>query len=107
MSDIVILLPSMDLTPAFARTQDQKENSLEGQMLQRGLFKGLKWSLCQLVQHQGEVPGGMPIRHLGLSLWKLSRRRVRFSSLLTLIGELPNCQQWLICSHQWYLAVTS
>ena len=57
MSDILVL-PSMDLIPAFARTQGQKENSLEGQMLQSGLFKGLKWSLCQLVQNQGEVPGG-------------------------------------------------
>ena len=48
----------MDLTPALARTQGQKENSLEGQMLQRGLFYWFEWSLCQLVQHQGEVPAG-------------------------------------------------
>ena len=27
-------------------------------MLQRGLFDWLKWSLCQQVQNQGEVPGG-------------------------------------------------
>ena len=54
----IFVLPSMDLTPAFTRTQGQKENSLEGQMLQRGLFKGFKGSLCQLVQHQGKVPGG-------------------------------------------------
>ena len=48
---------SIDLTPAFARTQGQQENSFESQMLQRGLFNGFKWSLCQLVQHQGEVQG--------------------------------------------------
>ena len=67
MSDIFVL-PSTDLTPAFTRTQGQQKNSLEGQMLQRGLFKGFKKSLCQLVQHQREVPGGMPLRLLGLSL---------------------------------------
>ena len=48
----------MDLTPAFTRTKGQKKNGFEGQMLQRGLFKGFKRSRCQLVQHQGEVPGG-------------------------------------------------
>ena len=48
----------MYLTPVFARTQGQEENSLEGQMLQKGLFYWFKWSLCQLVQNQGEVPGG-------------------------------------------------
>ena len=57
MSDVLVL-PIMDLTPAFARPQGHEENSLEGQMLQRGLFNQFEWSLCQLVQHQGEVPGG-------------------------------------------------
>ena len=57
MPDIFVL-SSMDLTPAFTRTQGQEENSLEGQMLQRGIFKGFKRSLCQLVHHQGEVRGG-------------------------------------------------
>ena len=57
MSDISVL-PSMDLTPAFTRTQGQQEISLEGQMLQRGIFKGFKGTLCQLVQYQGEVAGG-------------------------------------------------
>ena len=57
MSDVLVL-PSMDLTRAFARTQGLEENSLEGQMLKGSLFNGFKWSLYQLVQHQGEVPGG-------------------------------------------------
>ena len=48
----------MKLNPAFTRTQGQKENRLEGQMLQGGLFDGFKWRLCQLGEHQGEVPGG-------------------------------------------------
>ena len=89
MSDISVL-QSMDLTLAFTRTQGQQENSLEGQKLQRGLFKRCTGSLCQLVQHQGEVPGGMPFLPLGLSLWKLSKSRVRISALLTLIGVFPS-----------------
>ena len=50
----ISVLPSMYLTSTLAR----KENRLEGQMLQRGLFNWFKWSLCQLVKNQGEVPGG-------------------------------------------------
>ena len=33
---------------------------------------------------------GIPLWPLGLSQWKLSRRRVRFSSLLILMGEFPS-----------------
>ena len=33
---------------------------------------------------------GIPLHPLGLSPWKVSRRRVRFSSLLTLKGEFPS-----------------
>ena len=33
---------------------------------------------------------GIPLLPLGLSLWKLSKRRVRFSSLLMLRVELPS-----------------
>ena len=64
MSDVFLLL-NTDLTPVFARTKGQEEYSLEGQVLQRGLFEGFKWSLCQLVQHQGEVPGGAAPLTLG------------------------------------------
>ena len=48
----------MDLTLTFARPQGQEENSLGSQILQIGLFNPFEWSLCQLVQHQGEVSGG-------------------------------------------------
>ena len=64
MSDILILA-SMDLTPVFAQTQGQEENSLESQMLLKSLFNGFKWSLCQLVEHQGQVPGGEPLLTFG------------------------------------------
>ena len=33
---------------------------------------------------------GMPLRPLGLPLWKLSKKRVRFSYLLSLKDELPS-----------------
>ena len=49
----------MDLTPVSTRTLGHQKNSLEGQGgFQGGLFQGFKGSLCQLVQHQREVPGG-------------------------------------------------
>ena len=54
----VSVLPSMHLASTLARPKGQEENSLDGQMLQGGLFNWFKWSLCQLVQDQGEVPRG-------------------------------------------------
>ena len=48
----------MDLTPTFARIQDQEEASLEGQMLQGGFFKGFKGSLGKLVKYHRKVPRG-------------------------------------------------
>ena len=47
----------MNLTPVFARTQGQEENSLEGQCFKEASLRGSNGS-CQLVQHKGEVPGG-------------------------------------------------
>ena len=69
-------------------------------------FKGTKGAFVNWCRTSERFQGGMPLLPLGLSLWKLSRRRARFSSLLTLMVSCPTCQQWLICSHQWYLAVT-
>ena len=66
----------MNLTSALARPKGQEEYCLEGQLLQGD------W-----IGSNGE---GMPLLPLGLSLWKLSRRRVRFSSLLMLKGEFPS-----------------
>ena len=57
MSNVFVLL-SMYLTSTLALFKGQEENCLQGQMLQRGLFNWFKISLCQLVQNQGEVPGG-------------------------------------------------
>ena len=54
----IFVLPSMNLTSVFARPKGQEEYRPEGQMLQRGLLDWFKRSLIQLVQDQGEVPGG-------------------------------------------------
>ena len=64
-------------------------------------FKGSKGALVSWCKTRERFQEGIPLLPLGLSLWKLSRRQVRFSSLLTLMGELPNC------IHQWYQAATS
>ena len=44
----------------------------------------------QLVQHQGEVPRGDAPLTLRSVYGKISRRLVRFSCLLTFIGEFPS-----------------
>ena len=66
-------------------------------------FRGSKGAFVSWCKTRGRFQEGIPLLPLGLSLWKLSRRRVRFSSLLTLMGELPN---WIYI-HRWYLVVTS
>ena len=51
---------------------------------------GSKGALVNWCNTRERFQEGMPLLPLGLSLWKLSRRRVRFSSLLTFMGTLPN-----------------
>ena len=53
-------------------------------------FKGSKGAFVSWCRTRVRFQEGMPLLPLGLSLWKRSRRRVRFSSLPTLMGELPN-----------------
>ena len=53
-------------------------------------FKGSKGALVSWCKTRDSFQEGIPLLPLGLSLWKLSRRRVRFSSLPTLMVELPN-----------------
>ena len=48
---------------------------------------GALFSWCKTSERFQE---GMPLLPLGLSLWKLSRRRARFLSLLMLKGEFPS-----------------
>ena len=48
----IFVLPSMNLTSAFARPNCQEEYRLEGQMLQGDLLDWFKRSLIQLVQNQ-------------------------------------------------------
>ena len=61
----------------------------EGQMLQGSPFKGFKGSLCKLVQDQGKVPRGnvsVTLRPVFVEIIQ----GVRFSSLLTLMGEFSS-----------------
>ena len=83
----ISFLPSMNLTSALARPKGQEEYRLEGQMLQGGLLDWIKWSLSWCTASE-KFQEGMPLLPLGLSLWKLSRRRARFLSLLK--GEFPS-----------------
>ena len=68
---------------------------------------GSKWTLSAGAKTRERFQEGVTLRPLGLSQWKLSRRRVRFSSLLKLMGKFLDYQQWLTCNHQWYWAATS
>ena len=52
MSDVFVL-PRMDLTPVFARTQGQEENSLEGQCFKEASLRGSNGALLI-----GATPGG-------------------------------------------------
>ena len=103
MSNISVL-PGMNLTFALARPKGQEEYRLEGQMLQGGLLDWIKRSLSWCTASE-KFQEGMPFLPLGLSPQKLSRRRVRFSSLLMLKGEFPVYQQWVTYNHQWCWAV--
>ena len=51
---------------------------------------GSKGALVNWCRTRERFQEGMPLLPLGLSLWKLSRRQVRLSSLLILMDELPN-----------------
>ena len=70
-------------------------------------FKGSKGALVSWCRARERFQLGMPLLPLGLSLWKLSRRQVRFSSLLTLMGELPNLSAMANLYPSWCLAATS
>ena len=54
MSD-VFLLPSMDLTPVFSRTQGQEEDTLEGQCFKEASLRGSNGAVPI-----GATPGGVP-----------------------------------------------
>ena len=65
-----------------------------------------EWSLCQLVQHQEEFPGGDTLLSLDLSLWKISRRQERFSFCRYERVNFPCYQQWLACNRYLWKPAT-
>ena len=56
----VFVLPSMDLTPAFAHTQGQEENSLEGQCFKEASLRGSNGALPIGVTPEGGSMRGCP-----------------------------------------------
>ena len=82
----------MDLISAFTRTQGQKKDSLVGQMLQGGLFNGFKWSICQLVQKQGEIPGGDAPPTFG----PVSVETIQETSEILIFADIYGCISQLI-----------
>ena len=68
----------------------KRQSVLKVKCFREAFFKGSKGALVNLCSTRERFPEGMPLLPLGLSLWKLSRRRARFSSLLTLTDELPS-----------------
>ena len=53
-------------------------------MFQGGLFKGFKGSLCELVKHQGKVPGGDAPPTLG----SVSMETVQETSEIFIIADI-------------------
>ena len=53
-------------------------------------LRGSKGALVNWCNTRERFQEGTPLQPWGLPLWKLSRRRVRFSSLLILMEEIPN-----------------
>ena len=80
----------MDLTPAFARPQGHEETVLKVSYFKEASLIGSNEAFVRCCNTWERFQEGFPLRPLDLSLWKLSRRRVRFSSLLTLMGEFPS-----------------
>ena len=81
-------LPSMYLTSTLARPQGQEETALKVKCFKEA-YNWFKMNLVNWCKTRERFQEGVPLRPLGLSQWKLSRRRVRFSSLLTLMGKFP------------------
>ena len=86
----IFCLPSMNLTSVFARPKGQEEYRLEGQCFKEASLIGSNGALFSWCKTSERFQEGTPLLPLGLSLWKLSRRRARILSLLMLKGEFPS-----------------
>ena len=84
----------MDLIPVLALPASQEEDSLEGQMLQRGLFKGFKGSLFQLVQHLGKVPRG----DAPLTLGSASVETIQETSEILIFADIDGGVAQFVCN---------
>ena len=67
-----------------------RKTVLKGKCFKEAYFRGSKGAFVSWCNTRDRFQEGMPFLPLGLSLWKLFRRRVRFASLLTLMVALPS-----------------
>ena len=84
------VLPSMNLTSVLARPSARRKTVLKVKCFKEASLIGSNGALVSWCKTSERFQEGIPLLPLGLSLWKLSRRRVRFSSLLMLKGEFPS-----------------
>ena len=77
----VLVLPSMDLTPALARTQSQGETVLKVKFFKEASLMESKGAFVSWCKTRERFHEGMPLLPLALSLGK---------PLLTFMGELPS-----------------
>ena len=82
MSDVFVEL-SIYLIPAFAKTQSSVADSLEGQVLQGGLFKGFKETL-KLVKYQRNVPRG----DVSVTLRSVSMETIQETSEIFILADI-------------------
>ena len=86
----VLVLPRVDLTPAFTEPRAKRKIVLKAICFKEASLRGSNGAFVSWCNTRERFQEGIPLRPLGLYLWKLSKRRVTFSSLLTLMGEFPN-----------------
>ena len=76
--------------PSLPNPRAKKNTVLKVKSFKEAPLIGLNGALFSWCKTSERFQEGMPLLPLGLSLWKLSRRRARFLSLLMLKGEFPS-----------------
>ena len=81
--------PSMNLAPAFSRTQSQKENCLKGQVPLGRLPKRFERGLHQLMKDQREIPGRDISTAFGPIPVKTGQQPVEILIFVDINGRVP------------------
>ena len=74
----------------FPDPKAKRKTDLKVRCFKDASLRGSKGAFVSWCSTRERFHEGTPLLPLGLSLWKLSKRRVRLSSLLTLIIVLPS-----------------